>query len=189
MMEMATLEAFRFTADWFSENIPVWQNYLGELAGRPHATFLEIGVYEGRATVWLLGNILTHQTATIDCIDPFLVPGIEENFDHNIRTAGTVGKVHKLKGLSQEVIRGLQLNHYDTVYVDGSHTAPDVLADAVLAFDTLKPGGIMIFDDYGWRYRQDPWLEPKLAIDAFLNIYQRKLQLLHKAHQVLIKKL
>jgi predicted O-methyltransferase YrrM len=189
MTETANLEAFRFTADWFGGNIPVWQSHLGAFVDRPNVTFLEIGVYEGRATVWLLGNVLTHETATIDCIDLFLVPGSEEHFDHNIRTTQATAKVRKMKGLSQEIIRGLTLNHYDVIYVDGSHDAPDVLADAVLAFATLSPGGIMIFDDYEWGFHHDPLLEPKLAIDAFLNIYQRKLQLLHKDYQVLIKKL
>ena len=36
------------------------------------------------------------------------------------------------------------------VYVDGSHHARDVLQDAVLAWGLLRPGGYMIFDDYGW---------------------------------------
>ncbi len=32
------------------------------------------------------------------------------------------------------------------IYVDGSHKARDVIADAVLAWALLRPGGILIFD-------------------------------------------
>ena len=40
------------------------------------------------------------------------------------------------------------INNFDLIYIDASHYAPDVLSDAVLAFKLLKPGGILIFDDY-----------------------------------------
>ena len=36
---------------------------------------------------------------------------------------------------------------FDFIYVDASHRAPDVLLDAVLAFQLLRIGGLIIFDD------------------------------------------
>src|SRR6185312_6234037 len=70
---------------------------------------------------------------------------------------------------------------FDFVYIDGSHQAPDVLADAVLAFQLLKLGGVLVFDDYLWAMeplgRQDFYNMPKPAIDAFVNVFQRKLRL------------
>ncbi len=183
------MDQYAFTTDWFGGHIPVWQSYLSHLAGVPSIRFLEIGCFEGRATIWLLGNILTHETARIDCIDPFILLGAENNFDHNVKVALAEHKVRKIRGCSQEIARGLPLNHYDAIYIDGSHIASDVLEDAILAFRLLKPGGIMIFDDYEWNWYNDPQLQPKMAIDAFLNVYQRKYELLHKAYQVLIRKL
>jgi predicted O-methyltransferase YrrM len=182
------MDNYDFTADWFGGHIPNWQACLSHLAGRPDVAFLEVGCYEGRATVWLLGNILTHERARIDCVDVFLDEGYERRFDHNVKTALGQKKVRKLKGASQEVLRGLQPNQYDAVYVDGSHAAPDVLEDAVLAFRLLKPSGILIFDDYEWNAHQDPLLLPKIAINAFLGIYQGKYELLHMGYQVIIKK-
>jgi hypothetical protein len=42
-----------YTQDWFASNIPVLERLLGPLKGQPiHA--LEIGVFEGRSTVWFL---------------------------------------------------------------------------------------------------------------------------------------
>jgi predicted O-methyltransferase YrrM len=68
--------------------------------------------------------------------------------------------------------------YFDMVYIDGSHETPDVLADAVLAYQLLRIGGLMIFDDYVWGAgaSTEPLLTPKLAIDSFLNCYQRKVQ-------------
>ncbi|PZO55779.1 MAG: hypothetical protein DCF16_01505 [Alphaproteobacteria bacterium] len=71
---------------------------------------------------------------------------------------------------------------YDIAYVDGSHQAPDVLIDSVLAFKLLRVGGIMVFDDYLWHMeaagKQDLVNMPKLAIDAFININIRKLNII-----------
>ena len=62
---------------------------------------------------------------------------------------------------------------------DGSHEAPDVLCDAVLAFRLLKNGGLLGFDDYLFMQGAIPERQllecPKPAIDAFVNLYFRKL--------------
>lgn len=71
---------------------------------------------------------------------------------------------------------------FDFIYVDGSHQACDVICDAVLSFKLLSEGGIIIFDDYLWRGGAadtgNPLKTPKLAIDAFVNLYFDRLQLL-----------
>jgi predicted O-methyltransferase YrrM len=192
----APMENYRFTADWFGGHIPNWQEWLGHLAGKPELRFLEVGCYEGRSVVWLLGNILTHETARIECVDVFFddasgssaMDSYEQRFDHNIKTALGRKKVRKIKAPSQEWLRKLPLHSYDAIYVDGSHTAPDVLEDAVLAFRLLSPGGVMIFDDYEWNAYPDPWLTPRMGIDFFLRVYERQYELLSKGYQVAIRK-
>jgi predicted O-methyltransferase YrrM len=182
------LENFSFTVDWFGLNIAIWQQMLSGLVGKPNLAFLEIGCFEGRATVWLLGNILTHKTSKIHCVDIF-EGDYEQRFDHNIKVARCEDQVAKIKGYSQEALRKLPLNHYDFIYVDGSHVASDALEDAILSFRLLKRNGIMIFDDYEWQWYNDEYLLPKMGIDAFLQVYAGKHELLHKAYQVIVRKI
>jgi len=63
-----------------------------------------------------------------------------------------------------------------------------VLEDAVLSFRLLKRNGIMAFDDFKWKDRASPDGTPKLAINAFLRIYRRKITVLMKDYQVWIRK-
>ena len=64
---------------------------------------------------------------------------------------------------------------FDFIYVDGSHQAQDVLADAVMSWMLLRKGGLLIFDDYLWE-KNDFLSTPKFAIDSFVNCYVNEIK-------------
>jgi hypothetical protein len=57
-----------------------------------------------------------------------------------------------------------------------------------LAWPLLKPGGLLGFDDYGWRGVSDPTHCPALAIDAFLSVMRRCLTEVHRGYQIWVRK-
>ena len=196
-------KGYQFTQDWFSWNIPVWQHYLKKFIAQPNIKLLEIGSWEGRSSCWLLDNVLTHPSSRITCIDTFegsfehtevfkfadtYLQSLEARFDFNINQASASERVHKLIGKSNEILRTLPLNTYDIAYIDGSHIASDVLEDAVLVWKLVKIGGLIIFDDYPFSFSEKPLWNTSVAVDAFLTIFSDKLQLTHKAYQVIIEK-
>lgn len=188
-----------YSADWFSQNIPHWEWCLAKFKGKPNLTFLEIGCFEGKATVWLLKNILTDPTSHIIVIDTFdggqeagskkvfYNPKVEQYFKENI--APYHNKVTTMKGLSQGIVRGFDADILDFVYIDGSHRAVEVLEDSVYSWLCLKKGGIIIWDDYGLKRYSDPKENPKMAIDHFLEVYAGKYKMISKKYQVCIEKL
>lgn len=187
-----------FTQDWFSHNIHNWSIFLSRLKGKQDLNFLEIGSYEGRATCWLLDEILTDKTSKITCIDTF--EGGFEHTDINFKSVYDAflnnidhkkDQVAILKGKSFERLLELQNNkeYFDFIYIDGSHESKHVLQDAILSFEILKSGGIMIFDDYLWG---DPAVDaticPRPAVDAFMVAYAKEIQVLSVGYQVVILK-
>ena len=92
------------------------------------------------------------------------------------------------RGFSKDILKTLKNNSYDFIYVDGSHTAKDVLCDAILGFDLLKPSGIMTFDDYLWNPYNDMLLSPKPAVDTFMKIYANEISVIEISHQVTVIK-
>lgn len=194
-----------FTADWFSHNIPKWQEILSPLVGLPIKA-LEIGCFEGMATKWLLQNILTHDDAVITCVDTFAgsaehedggpaamsFSNVEENFNINVH-APFRGKVKKIKDTSFAALTafnsGYEVDQFDLIYIDGSHTAQDVLTDALLAWPLVKLHGIVIFDDYEWHGFPEPHKNPKLGIDSFLGVIAGQFEVIEKGYQVAIKKI
>ncbi len=207
---MDTLEVqvpYEFTTDWFSWSPPIWSQIVRQMSSR--GRFLEIGSFEGRSAVWLIENAVADGGELV-CVDTWEggeehkpqghdMGAVERRFHQNIRLAqDRVGSkkigVRTIRDTSQNALSQLLAEKpddqakFDFVYIDGSHQAPDVITDAVMSWGLLKVGGIMIFDDYGWGGDIPETHKPTIAIDAFLNIYQDRINLVHKFYQVIVQK-
>lgn len=187
--------------DWFSRHIPTWLDIFERrgLLEREGLRILEIGSWEGLSCRFLLDSL---PGSVITCIDTWsgsdehgdgsavgggVTAGIEARFDHN--THGYEDRVVKWKGTSQSYFAARAPREcFDLVYVDGSHRADDVLVDALLGFEALAVGGVMVFDDYLWKHYPRARDNPGAAINAFLRLKRDSYALLHAGSQVAIAK-
>jgi len=78
---------YTFSQDWFTYNIPIWEKALADYKDKPGINYLEIGVFEGMSVLWMLENILTHPTAKVTGIDPY----INENYISNVKLSSGGG--------------------------------------------------------------------------------------------------
>lgn len=178
---------YEFTSDWFSTRVMHWRKLLKELSGKEGLKALEVGSYEGRSAIWLLENILTSSSASLTCID-FIFGEGNKRFLKNISLSGFQDKVHFHNSVSEKALPLLHPLSFDLIYIDGGHTAGEVFQDAQMSWRALKPGGIMIFDDYLWIGDVEPNKHPKLGIDKFLENEANEYAFLHKGYQIIIKK-
>jgi predicted O-methyltransferase YrrM len=184
---------YRFTAPWHLAQMKTWEEVLAPLRGKQGLRYLEIGVFEGRSLLWMFEHVLTHPSATATAIDVF-AEDYAKTFDDNIAASGLGERVKKLVGPSSAVLRELEAERFDLVYIDGSHTADDVLADAVLAWPLVENGGFVIFDDYEWTGRGKNEgmlpveLRPHLSIDAFVTAYRYEIEVVHRGYQLIVRR-
>jgi predicted O-methyltransferase YrrM len=204
--------SYEFTTDWFTATAkPNWDSLIPQI--KP-SKILEIGSFEGASTCYLIENNDWTPMIEIYCIDTwhggiehqnkkFNMVAVEERFKSNIEHAKTISKnncdVMILKGSSDKQLSNLismgMESHFDLIYVDGSHQAPDVLLDALLSFKLVKRGGFIFFDDYLWAENlpdgKDLIRSPKIAIDCFTNIFCKKIQILRGVplYQIYIQKI
>jgi len=160
--------------DWFSNNIPNWELWLAPLKGQSFWA-IEIGSCEGRSAIWLLENILTHPSSRLHCCDVH----IRDRFIENLHAADVAERVWLSENTSWKFLQHWGAE-FELIYIDGSHHAKHVLEDSINAWHALKPGGILIWDDYRLIEAND-WNRPGPAIDAFLSAYRLELDLLPEA--------
>lgn len=186
-----------FSTDWFSTAAPLLEKTLEVYKGAKDTTFLEIGTFEGRSTQWFLDTILTDPSSKIICIDTFqgspehvgmdvITHGLKDTFLSNMQEYK--GRFRVLQGESQDILRTREFdNKISVAYVDGSHRASDVLTDLCLVYPTVKPGGLIICDDYMWNYNSFKSEDiPKTAIDSFLVCFKNKIEVINITWKTII---
>jgi hypothetical protein len=181
--------------NWFAGQQYNFENHLNPWAGKPDLQFLQIGVYTGDASVWLLENILTNPTSLLLDVDTW--EGSEES-EHTQIDFDKVYAYYKNRMEPHPNVRSVRNNSdnffqnnktdWDFIYIDGDHTTKQVARDAINAWKLLKSGGILAFDDYRWGQDLPPHLTPHPAIDAFLDEHAGEYELLSKDYQVWIQK-
>ena len=173
-----------FTKRWHDSHKDVWSAIIPPLLPTDKRVWLEVGSWEGLSATWTLDSLLNRPGDELHCVDIWSRPEIEQRFDENVAGRAVKHKASSIDFLAKDTRR------YCGVYIDGSHDAPDVLADAVLAWTRLDLGGVMIFDDYLWEHPKDKpaRVSPKSAIDGFLSSHVTRLQVLHKGWQVIVRK-
>lgn len=180
------------------KNMKLIKQHLGRID-----SILEIGSFEGRSAVWMLKKMLS-ESGKITCIDPFLLHHtlyenqhssenpLEKAFRNNVEEArAPTQEVEIFPKRSFEILPRLlaEGRQYDFIYCDGDHSSPSVLQDAVLSYGLLKKGGILLFDDYLYNVPTDHLDRSKMAIDAFSNIFARRIKVLIDSYQFAIQKI
>ncbi|CAG8636168.1 10625_t:CDS:1, partial [Acaulospora colombiana] len=187
-------ENFEFHSDWLAPHLPYWEKHLYHLANQ-EINVLEIGAFEGRSTTWILQELCKNPLSKMITIDTFekIFKEIDNEpiFHENVRKTGKERQIEIIKGRSYDSL--IELNQskkmmFDFVYIDGSHIACDVLSDAVLSWNLVKEGGIMILDDYQWDFYKDEHNNPTIAIDAFLKCFRWQIEILDRYYQIIIRK-
>jgi predicted O-methyltransferase YrrM len=116
---------------------------------------LEIGAYYGRSTA-VLAHYLAKEEQLLVC-DPFeaeVVYGYEspptrDAVEHSVsRLSSAVldGRLEIVEGFSRDL--DLTNRTFRFAHIDGSHQFEDALADMRLAASHLRPGGVVVVDDY-----------------------------------------
>lgn len=177
-----------FTVDIFSHRIAIWSEHLKSLMGKP-INALEVGSYQGMSSCWLLDQMLTQENSKLTCIDT----DFESKFKENITKTGAESKVTLLLGDTHPLMADCKPNSFDLINLqDRSKLSQHTAKNAQLAWELLKPGGLIVFSYYGWRNPQDAQQNPRAGIDQFLTSVKNQWQPVHLSpaiFQLIIRKL
>lgn len=174
-----------FTHDFVTKNAANWECWLGQFRGLPH-TALEIGSFEGRSAIWFIEHILIHPDSRLICVDTFQWLDARSRFDANTIEAGVAGKLEVIQEASEWLTLPPELR-LSWAYIDGNHTAPHVLIDAVLTWRSLARGGVVIFDDY--LYLLNGAQPIQVAVDAWRSVMGADVEVIARdGNQICLRK-
>jgi len=139
---------------------------------------MEIGVFEGQSSKWIIENLCSHEDSMLIGIDPYVDISLP--------------KMMFIKDYSQNVMLKNEFwQDFDFIHIDGHHTVISVMRDFVFTWPLLKVDGIMVFDDYGMKFRDGV----KVAVDTILHGLgkqkwrESKCELLFVGYQIGIRKI
>ena len=130
---------------------------------------IEIGTWLG-SSAFILAEVCKQKNARLICIDLFnydlhgqsewkgVDPELMSRVFHNLKDY----PIHYFTGESQKIVKYLQNNIADFIFIDGDHHLPGVKIDIESYWDKLKTGGLYCGHDYDS-------LEIKEAVDNFLG--------------------
>lgn len=194
-------KGLQFDNDWFTQNIPTWLMGFNRQAFDKKAELncMEIGSWQGYSAVFLLSYF---ENAKLTCIDTWegadehksgdsaerkILSNIENTFDANV--SEYKGRLTKYKGTSYQYFNdNFEKDKYDLIYIDGSHHSDDVIVDAVKSFQMLKVNGLMILDDYFWKYYPITMDNACSAINAFVRLKRSQIEVICFDYQLIVRK-
>jgi len=110
---------------------------------RPRRVF-EIGTYTGSSTLVMAINVPDHtEILTLDLEPSETVGSAYRNTEHS-------SKIRQLYGNSLTFDYTSFLGSMDFVLVDANHSYDCVKSDTEKAFELLRRGGVIVWDDYRW---------------------------------------
>ena len=104
---------------------------------------VEVGTMNGHLSRWLASHLHPTELVIMD-ISPDAIRKCETFHSKGIQS----GKVRCVLGDSVRGLKALPDNHFDMIYVDADHAYGAVCADMEAAKPKLKPGGLMVMNDY-----------------------------------------
>jgi hypothetical protein len=162
---------------------------------------LQIGAYTGDATKWMVENILKQEDSFLVDVDTWEGSNEAIHLNMDWKDVYKTYQEKNAKALAENRVLTMEMTSdryfagigeeriFDFIYVDGDHTAFAVLRDGSNAYDKLKVGGILAFDDYGWSESKGDFYEPRYAIDALCHLLNGKVEKIEDNYQLWLKKI
>ena len=183
------LKKKKITHDYFSSHA---YNFLIAISRFKFCRYLEIGSFEGNSAMFVAKNF---PNARIHCIDNWIgtdeyhkdlkFSNVEKNFDFNMSEFDN----YKKYKLSSDEFFKINNNSFDVIYIDGYHQADQVLKDFINSWEVLNDQGIIIFDDYIWKFFDKIENNQCYEINKFINKIKKKTKILKVSNsQLFIQK-
>lgn len=177
-----------FSVDWSSNLLHFFKKIFPIKPEEP-LICVEIGSFEGLGSIRIINHLCNNIESRLYCIDHWddfyvedksLFPEFQKKFkgQYNRFKKNTkhIDKIIEMKGFSDVMINKLP-EKIDFCYLDGGNNQYQMYRDISNIFTKMNNGGIVLIDDYGWKYRNKIYTE---EWDQFLEERKDDIEILYK---------
>jgi len=183
--------------NWFkAKSEEYFGQHLQDFKDVDNLKFLQIGVFTGDGSIWMLDNLLTGQGCTLTDVDKWELDASanQESHDWFADTEATYdAKTSSYTNIIKHKMPSTTFfaqnsESYDFIYLDGDKSEDGVYEDAMSAWAALKPGGLLVRDDMPFYNPDENW-NPAPGMNAFLAAINGQYTVVNQTEQhLLIKK-
>jgi hypothetical protein len=148
---------------------------------------IEVGVFKGEFSKEIFSECNPSELILVDIFEGLMGSGDRNgknmeyvNLNHHFLQLTDFfqgnPEVKIIKGLSSTVLKSLEPNHFDFIYIDASHEYSDVKSDLDLSYQLIKSDGYIS----GHDYEKDRFPGVVKAVDEFCQKYNQKINYLTK---------
>ena len=176
--------------NWFGQNPQVWIHFFKKFnLERKKIDILEIGSFEGLSASFFLRYLKNSKLVAVDSLNKNT--SFYKNFKKNKK------KIRNFKFyniISDDYFKKYKKDKFDIIYIDGAHDCNSVINDGKNSFKILKKGGILIFDDLLYQYKnaddKKKYIESEFVIGGILLFLSKfkHIEILYAGHQLILKK-
>jgi hypothetical protein len=169
-----------------------------DFEGVKNLEFLQIGVYTGDASLYLLEKYSQRSNFILTDVDTWLAGdskemqeldfySIEQFYLERTSSARESGRLVSIKTTSDQFF-ATNNQKYNFIYIDGSHESSQLLKDLLNAFAALHVNGILAIDDYLGATNKPIKDRPFFAINLYLDLMEGKFEVLLNNYQIWLRK-
>ena len=185
----AVTNNYFFPVDQLTHRMALFETHIVPLANQEKFSALEVGNDFGMSACWLLDKILTHPSAKLTCVDHLFNKKLEENL---VKT-GAREKVILLEHNIPKHLEVLKPQSFDLAHLQEQQKQWEYAGkNTALVWKTIKVGGMIIIESYGWQNPHDPDRNVKKGVDIFLDSIKGKWEVVAhypRAFQLVIRKI
>lgn len=190
----------RKPANWLKHIVPLQETF-------PAIRLLEIGVFEGLSACWWLDNLLTRPDDFYLGIDPWdskfmahsfarqeMMDQVHATAVESLKPYGSKARLYHGESVdafrpAPEIKDVLLPESFEVAYIDGVHEPPGAMIDSVNVWSVVRPGGIIVWDDWNaGNPRKKPYPLP-VFLRNFFALIEGKYEVLWEQVQLGIRKL
>lgn len=185
--------ADQISINWFCKPGGAGVNFTRHVLPRTVHRYLEVGTWAGASLFWMLHHKRPTEAIAIDPYPADRKRSQEHNrelgatvrrlwHEHYRETEGRLIEVPSERALP-ELLSTRGPGAFDLVYIDGSHHGADVFFDAAVGSRLVRPGGLLILDDFR-AARRGNVQGLRLAVDAFYRAHADDFRVVFRNRQV-----